>query len=159
MLKGSALFVLVTVVSCLTLAQGNFPKNPDADLTPGSLCSHPDAYRYPEKIKYCNRDVSGGEKAQIFRNYDNLGYRTRSMDRQAFKIDHYIPLCAGGSNDESNLWPQHVSVYTITDKLEELVCIKMSEGRLKQRDAIEYIRRAKNNLDEAPEIEDEVRGL
>src|SRR5690606_28325058 len=110
-----------------------------------SLCEHPDAYRYPEKIKYCNRDVSGGEKAEIFREYDKIGFRTRSIDRQKFKIDHYIPLCAGGSNEPSNLWPQHVSVYTITDRLEEMICSKMAEGRLKQKDAVDIIREAKNN--------------
>lgn len=159
MIKGAALFVLVSVVCSMTLAQGNFPTGPDATLTPGSLCNHADSIRYPERIKYCKRDVSGGEKAQVFRNYDNIGYNTRSMDRQAFKIDHYIPLCAGGGNDERNLWPQHESVYQITDKLEELVCIKMAEGRLSQKKAIEFIRRAKNNLDEAPAIEDQVRGL
>lgn len=159
MFKGAALFVLVSVVSSLTLAQGDFPLGPDAALTPGSLCNSADQIRYPEKIKYCKRDVSGGEKAQVFRKYDNIGYHTRSMNRQDFKIDHYIPLCAGGGNDERNLWPQHVSVYQITDKLEELVCIKMAEGRLSQKKAIDYIRRAKNNLDEAPGIEDEVRGL
>lgn len=159
MFKSTALFVLVSFVSCLTLAQGNFPTSPDASLTPGALCNNPDSYRYPEKIKYCKRDVSGGEKAEIFRNYDSIGFRTRNMDRQDFKIDHYIPLCAGGGNDERNLWPQHVSVYQITDKLEELVCIKMAEGRLKQKEAIELIRRAKNNLDEAPAIEDQVRGM
>jgi hypothetical protein len=158
-MKSTALFVLVTVASCLTWAQGEFPKGPDASLTPGALCNHPDAYRYPERIAYCTRDVSGGEKAQIFRAYDQIGFRTRSMNRQDFKIDHYIPLCAGGANDARNLWPQHKSVYVITDKLEELVCQKMAEGKLKQKDAIAYIRQAKNNLDEAPGIEDEVRGL
>lgn len=157
--QGLALTILVSVVCSLAQADGNFPMHPDERLTPGSVCHHADAIRYPERIKYCNRDVSGSEKAQIFRNYDNIGFRTRSMERRAFKIDHYIPLCAGGSNDESNLWPQHESVYVITDKLEELVCQKMAEGRLKQKDAIEYIRRAKNNLDEAPDIEEEVRGL
>lgn len=158
-MKSTALFVLVSIVGSLTWAQGNFPTGPDATLTPGALCNSASQIRYPERIKYCKRDVSGGEKAQIFKAYDQIGYRTRSMDRQQFKIDHYIPLCAGGSNSEDNLWPQHESVYVITDKLEELVCIKMSEGRLSQKRAIEYIKRAKNNLDEAPGIEDEVRGL
>ncbi len=146
-------------VSVHAEAQGQFPKGPEEVLTPGDLCDHPDAYRYPERIAYCERDVSRDLKSRVFEKYDQLGYRTRSMKRQAFKIDHYIPLCAGGSNDIENLWPQHQSIYVITDELEALVCEKMKEGRLKQKDAVDYIIRAKNHLDEAPAIIREVESL
>lgn len=159
MLKSTALFGLLFVLSLTSFAADSFPKSPEESLTPGVLCNNPDAYRYPEKIKYCNRDVTPGEKAQIFNKYDQLGYRTRSMKRQAFKIDHYIPLCAGGDNHEENLWPQHESVYKITDPLEALVCEKMAAGRLKQREAIKLVMEAKNNLDMAPVIIEQVRAL
>ncbi len=162
MLKSLALlslFVVCTMGSLEVQALEAFPKGPDATLTPGDLCHHPDAYRYPERIAYCERDVSSSEKAAIFQKYDQLGYRTRQMKRTAFKIDHYIPLCAGGSNSEKNLWPQHESVYELTDKLEALVCEKMAAGRLKQKDAIDYIVEAKNNLQRARTIEAEVRSL
>lgn len=159
MFKGTALFALVLLVSIFSHAGGNFPKGPDESLTPGVLCSRPDTYRYPEKIAYCERNVSTSEKAAIFQKYDQIGYRTRSMRRQAFKIDHYIPLCAGGANDERNLWPQHESVYKITDPLEALVCEKMAAGRLKQKDAIAFVMEAKNNLDQAPSIIARVQAL
>ncbi|KHD87341.1 MAG: hypothetical protein OM95_15095 [Bdellovibrio sp. ArHS] len=159
MFKSAALLAVVVLLSTVSHADGNFPKGPDASLTPGALCSRADSYRYPEKIKYCERDVSSSEKAAIFQKYDQLGYRTRSMKRQAFKIDHYIPLCAGGANSERNLWPQHESIYRITDQLEALVCEKMAEGRLKQKEAVALIMQAKNNLDEVPEIEAQVRAL
>ncbi|MEK2645583.1 hypothetical protein [Bdellovibrio sp. BCCA] len=159
MFKGAALFVTVLLCSTLSHAGENFPKGPDAALTPGVLCSHPDSYRYPEKIKYCERDVSSSTKAGIFQKYDQIGYRTRSMKRQAFKIDHYIPLCMGGANDVKNLWPQHESVYQITDQLEALLCEKMAAGRLLQKDAIQLIMEAKNHLDEVPEIEARARAL
>lgn len=159
MFKGFALLTSLLFVTTLSYAGESFPKGPDAALTPGALCEHPDAYRYPEQIKYCERDVSSSTKAEIFKNYDKLGYRTRSMKRQAFKIDHYIPLCAGGSNEETNLWPQHVSVYEITDRLEALVCEKMAAGRLEQKDAVEFIKEAKNNLDEVPAITARVNAL
>jgi hypothetical protein len=74
------------------------------------------------------------------------------MPRGKFKIDHYIPLCMGGSNERANLWPQHESVYTITDPLEQALCAKMSEGKLLQSAAIDLIRQAKNHLDQAPDI-------
>ena len=81
------------------------------------------------------------------------------MPRADFKIDHYIPLCAGGSNDESNLWPQHESVYQITDPLEPLVCEKMAAGKLTQAQAIELVRQAKNDLSKADVIINHVDSL
>lgn len=151
------LFVFFT--SSVVFALPSFPIAPDPQLTPGSLCRSSTKVRYPERIKYCKRDVSGGRKRGIFVKYDQMGYRTGSMDRQLFKIDHYIPLCAGGSNEESNLWPQHFSVYRITDQLEEQVCLRMAEGKLSQKNAVELIKKAKNNLSLAPEIEAYVRSL
>jgi hypothetical protein len=68
------------------------------------------------------------------------------MNRADFKIDHFIPLCAGGSNDSVNLWPQHKNVYEITDPIEPLLCAKMAQGRLSQTDAIKLIVRAKTDL-------------
>jgi len=75
------------------------------------------------------------------------------MDRKDFKIDHFIPLCAGGSNDPSNLWPQHKSVYEITDPVEPLICAKMAAGKLDQAYAIKLITTAKTtNLDEVKNV-------
>lgn len=140
-------------------ASGQFPKGPDATLTPGALCEHPDSYRYPEKIAYCVRNVSSDLKRSLFVKYDQLGYRTTQMNRMDFKIDHYIPLCMGGANDEKNLWPQHKSIYAITDPLEPVLCQKMADGRLSQAKAVEYIKEAKNHLDEVPAILAEVNRL
>lgn len=137
-----------------------FPIGPDAGVTPGSLCTHPTQHRYPENIAYCSRNVESDLKRELIREYDQkFGYSIESMDRQKFKIDHYIPLCAGGSNEADNLWPQHVSVYTITDPLEALICQKMSDGVLSQKDAVDTIRNAKNNLAEVPEIISRVQSL
>lgn len=130
-----------------------FPSSPDARLTPGSLCVKPDAKRYPEGIAYCERKVHPELKARVMQIYDQrLGYRVTAMKRQLFKIDHYIPLCMGGSNEPENLWPQHESVYVLTDPLEELTCTKMSEGRLSQKDAVTIIKQAKANPARAAEI-------
>ncbi|WP_413287759.1 hypothetical protein [Bdellovibrio sp. HCB337] len=162
MFKSLSLAIVLSFVSISTFAysnSGNFPKGPDSALTPGALCEHPDSYRYPEKIAYCERDVSSDLKKEIFVNYDQLGYRTREMNRMAFKIDHYIPLCMGGSNSVKNLWPQHESVYQITDPLEPLLCEKMADGRISQKKAVEYIVEAKNNLDEVKRIIREVNQL
>ena len=131
----------------------DFPTFPDPQMTPGSVCESPTEFRYPEHIAYCERNVDTELKRDIIRVYDeSFGYRIQQMDRQAFKIDHYIPLCMGGSNDRSNLWPQHRTVFEKTDSLEQKLCQKMSGGELKQSEAIELIKHAKNNLDEIDEI-------
>jgi hypothetical protein len=158
-----ALALAVLVLSTLSFHQSfadSFPTGPAAQLTPGKLCDHPDATRYPEKIAYCTRDVTPETKRQIIEEYDRkFGYTIESMPRSDFKIDHYIPLCVGGSNDISNLWPQHVSVYTVTDPLEEAVCEKMSDGKLLQKDAVKLIVEAKTHLDETPTILAQVNAL
>lgn len=137
-----------------------FPKNPNPEMTPGELCNTPSAYRYPEKIKYCDRNVSPEMKKEIIAEYDaEFGYRIQQMDRSKFKIDHLIPLCAGGANTKQNLWPQHESVYQITDRLEAEICAKMAEGKLMQRRAVELILTAKKNLDQADSIFQDVEAL
>ncbi len=154
--------IILSVISINTFAysaSGSFPKGPDAVLTPGALCEHPNSYRYPERIPYCERDVSSDLKRALFVKYDQLGFRTGQMQRMDFKIDHYIPLCMGGANDEKNLWPQHKSIYAITDPLEPLLCEKMSLGRLSQKKAVEYIMYGKNHLDEVPRVINEVNKL
>ncbi len=134
-------------------APQQFPIAPDPRLTPGSLCTAPSRLRFPEKIKYCERSVSGQLKDQIIQIYDSqLGFKIRQTGRSSFKIDHYIPLCLGGSNQPDNLWPQHVSVYEYTDPVEAIACKKLSEGKIKQQSAIEFLIRAKGNLQEAPVI-------
>lgn len=137
-----------------------FPTNPNPSLTPGSTCTDPDELRYPEHIKYCERDVDTSLKRAIIQQYDSeLHYRIGQLNRADFKIDHYIPLCMGGSNHQNNLWPQHKSVFEVTDMLEQVSCEKMAQGKLRQADAISIIKRAKNDLVEAPRLLEQVRNM
>lgn len=137
-----------------------YPVGPDHNLTPGEICQNPDTYRYPEHIAYCERDVDSSLKWKVIEKYnDVLGYDIQAKDRSSFKIDHYIPLCMGGANAESNLWPQHKSVYVITDPLEAEACAKMSAGKLLQKKAIELIFEAKNDLSKAPAVLQQIRAL
>ncbi|MES2856996.1 MAG: hypothetical protein V4692_14100 [Bdellovibrionota bacterium] len=149
------LFVVSSYASAVNASdfQERFPTHPDSQLTPGKLCENGRTRRYPEGIAYCQRNVDTQTKKERFQEYDQeLGFETTRMDRQEFKIDHYIPLCMGGSNHSDNLWPQHESVYSITDPMEQVACEKMSQGLLKQARAIELIRRGKNNLQEVSGI-------
>lgn len=136
---------------------GKYPLNPETSVTPGDLCEHPDELRYPEKIKYCERHVSSGTKDEIIQMYDKkFGYAVAAMRRGDFKIDHFIPLCMGGSNDVENLWPQHKTVYSVTDPFEPRLCDLMKAGRMKQAEAMNYIKKVKFNLDAADGIMNEI---
>jgi hypothetical protein len=156
-------FSVAAAVLCATLltasAQDSYPQNPILTVTPGSYCTHPDTYRYPEHIPYCNRDVKTGEKWKVINEYNKLGFKIDDSNRNQFKIDHLIPLCMGGSNEIDNLWPQHQTVYVITDPLEGVACEKMADGKLLQKHAVELLMQAKMHLDQAPEILKELQAL
>lgn len=151
------LVLFVTLLSLNLWAAPPFPESPNEGLTPGVVCDKPDSYRYPERIAYCERNVAASLKAAVIREYDkDLGFQVGSMNRQDFKIDHYIPLCMGGANEKENLWPQYKTVYVKTDPIEEKLCRLMEKGRMLQKEAIETIRHVKNNLDEADKLSREL---
>lgn len=153
-------FLSTLILSNFALAADKFPMGPNENVTPGALCESSPVKRYPENIVYCERNVDTTLKKQIISMYDEkFGYSIRQMNRGDFKIDHFIPLSIGGSNSIENLWPQHKSVYTVTDELEALLFAKISEGRIKQAEAIRVIREAKNNLPRVPELQHYVSGL
>lgn len=128
-----------------------YPRWPDASITPGATCSHADSTRYPERIKYCDRDVEPQLKVRIFAFYDQrLGFHTQALPRGDFKIDHLIPLCMGGGNEQTNLWPQHETIYTLTDPIEPYLCGLLARGQLKQVEVMKIIRDVK----QAPETTD-----
>jgi len=130
--------------------RNSFPISPDASLTPGKFCERPSQYRYAERIGWCKRDVSRSTKARVIATYDaRLGFRVGDMNRQEFKIDHYIPLCMGGSNAEENLWPQHQTVYSATDPIEQRLCELVAAGTMRQVEAVDLIRQSKADLAEA----------
>jgi len=129
--------------------KAEFPEKPETKLTPGSLCDRPDEYRYQERIAYCKRDVSTNLKYDVMNEYREEGYRLNMNNRSSYKIDHFIPLCAGGSNNENNLWPQHITVFTITDPIESRGCEKLKAGKITQVKLIELIREVKLDLSKA----------
>lgn len=154
------LTLLFTISFSGTINASDFPRGPELSITPGKICDHPSSYRYPEQIPYCVRDVTYQTKEVIIKEYDQkFNYRIEYLNRTDFKIDHFIPLCAGGSNDIVNLWPQHRSVYEITDPLEPIICAKMALGKLKQKEAIALITEAKTNLSRTAQIIQYVSGL
>ena len=114
----------------------DFPAVPDADLTPGSMCSRSDPdfdeLRYLERIPHCKRNVSSATKRAVYASY-GLGYNPD----KAYTIDHLISLSMGGSNRASNLWPQHRSIHTA--RPEYYTFCRLRDGDLTQAAAIKII--------------------
>lgn len=153
---------LLLVVTNISLAQNSiaeYPKGPTAKFTPGELCDRPVSYRYPENIAYCDRIVSTEQKDEVFATYRKNGYRMSYVNRADYKIDHYFPLCAGGSNNNENLWPQHISLANVTDSIEQLGCDKMAKGKITQAKFIALIKRVKNDLSQATAVKSELSRL
>lgn len=156
-MKKNAIKIFFLYAGLLTIAGyahgAQYPQGPDLQVTPGKLCDRPTKYRYPENIAYCERDVVYSTKEIVIGEYDTkFNYKIATLPREDFKIDHLIPLCAGGSNDIQNLWPQHKTIYVITDPLEPILCAKMAQGRLKQADAVGLVIEAKTHLDRTKKI-------
>lgn len=139
------IITLLFILLSYTLHAAEFPQIPDPELTPGKLCQNPSVKRYAERINYCARDVSRDLKQEIFSDYRKLGFTLNPSKRQQFKIDHLIPLCAGGSNNRKNLWPQHQSIYIDTDQIEHIGCEKLAQNKIKQKELIVLILSAKKN--------------
>jgi hypothetical protein len=79
---------------------------PDPVKTPGAV-------RTTDRAEICNtktkdvRDVSGSLKEAVRRSYGMSHKRDGWCNgEEACEIDHLIPLAIGGSNDQTNLWPQ-----------------------------------------------------
>lgn len=145
--------LIIALMTMTSLAWGaryksEFPMGPDLSITPGRLCESPDSYRYPERIAYCNREVDYEAKEVVFRLYRDQGYRLKIVDRADYKIDHLIPLCAGGSNREENLWPQHKTLFQLTDPMESLGCDKLRQGKITQRDLVDVIIKVKKDVNQ-----------
>ncbi len=136
--------------------QKNYPTSPSIDLTPGELCTKPDMLRYPEQISYCHRDVDSSMKSKVIQEYMQKisGFNITFANRNEYKIDHYIPLCMGGANTITNLWPQHMSVYKYTDSLELNICKELELGKITQAVAVLKIKFAKNYLQQVIESPD-----
>lgn len=112
---------------------------PNPKLTPGVLCSSSDpdfkGYDYPSQIPRCNRNIGNLEKAEVARNYENI---PRS-EWVKYEFDHYIPLCAGGSNNIRNLWPQPITEARQKDVIEVQVCTALKAGTMTQDQALQKI--------------------
>jgi hypothetical protein len=139
-----------SLATSLTANAEVYPTQPLASVTPGILCSEPDSFRYAENIPYCERDVNSKIKKTVIKLYMEVvpGFTITIETRHEYKIDHYIPLCMGGANVVENLWPQHMTVFKVTDDIEFSLCQQMDLGELSQADAVAQIKFAKSHIED-----------
>lgn len=112
---------------------------PDPALTPGELCTPSDpnfsGYDYPEHVARCRRNIMTDEKLAVARSYGDIP----QANWPEYEFDHLIPLCAGGSNDIKNLWPQPIAEAHQKDTLENDICIAMKAGTMTQAQAVQKV--------------------
>ena len=129
------LALLASVLSQKALAISQ----PDWNKTPGFLCSEQDPnfakFDYPEHIARCTRNVDTQEKLQIAQEYGNIP----QAEWKNYEFDHLIPLCAGGSDDIRNLWPQPIDEAHLKDKLEDTICGGLRAGTMTQAEAVQKV--------------------
>jgi hypothetical protein len=82
-----------------------------------------------------HRNVPASEHTKVYEEY---AVPLDKRNKRAGEVDHFYPLCAGGSNDITNLWYQptdstwngQVLGFHQKDDLETWVCAQIKAGRL-----------------------------
>lgn len=112
---------------------------PNLQITPGLICSAQDpnfsGYDYPEHIARCKRNFGNPEKLKVAQMYGGIP----ESDWPNYEFDHLIPLCAGGSDDIRNVWPQPIGDAHLKDAIENEICLSMKAGTMTQAQATQKI--------------------
>lgn len=107
------------------------PQLPDHACTPGAVETTDLDVICHQSTKE-RRNVSTAEKRQVFAEY-GIPWE----DRASFEVDHLTPLCAGGSNEIGNLWPQPLAEAHVKDVYEEESKRRICAGTMTPKQAQE----------------------
>lgn len=106
----------------------------DATLTPGSYCTKDSKdfleFRYKDQVAVCRRNVLPSLKNLVYKSY-----QVKDEEKILYTIDHKIPLFAGGSNEQTNLWPQPREITSA--KLEQIIFHLLNKDTINQKQAID----------------------
>jgi uncharacterized protein YgiM (DUF1202 family) len=91
-----------------------------------------------------HRDVPASVHKKVYDEYKVSPDQRNIKDGE---VDHFYPLCAGGSNDIKNLWYQPAVGdwngkdfgYHTKDKLEAYICVQIKAGKLDPKEAFDRI--------------------
>lgn len=125
---GAAYFLLPgapKAVSVVTITQCHWdPHYADRSCTPGSTFPH------VTRADVCtrgwataHRHTTDAQRHRVFAAY-GIPYAEHSI----YEFDHLIPLEAGGSNADTNVWPERIDLAQIKDKIENTVHKKICRG-------------------------------
>lgn len=81
--------------------------------------------------------------------YDEYNIPADARNIQHGEVDHFYPLCAGGSNDIKNLWYQPAENewngknfgFHEKDKLEAYICVQIKAGKMEPKNAFDRIQK------------------
>ena len=125
-----AVATLVAIVATVPASAFEVQIRPDKNLTGGSVrtgdrdaaCGHAKENRHPLPPRVRDEILTR--------------YRLLPGTHPDYEIDHLIPLCLGGADDPSNLWPQPRRSKEETwnaeakDRLEHLMCEMVCNGKI-----------------------------
>jgi len=91
-----------------------------------------------------HRNVPSAEHKHVYDEYDVPQSKRNKVDGE---VDHFYPLCAGGSNKIENLWYQpSINMsngenfgFHEKDKLETYICVQIKNGKLDPKEAFDRI--------------------
>jgi hypothetical protein len=107
---------------------------PKAQFTPGHAKATIEAVVCGSSYIADNKDVYDVTKRLVFKNY-NITYPNATVSDVI--IDHFIPVGLGGSNDDSNLWPQYETApgFHEKDAAENYLRGEVCSGRMQLEEA------------------------
>jgi hypothetical protein len=129
------LAVLALLVAAAPAAAQDWAIVPDPTLTPGAV-------RTTDVADICSTPTSGLRHWSRERDDRILSeYGLPTGPHPSVEIDHLIPLCLGGADDDKNLWPEpRRSIEKewpaeLKDDLEHRLCETVCAGELDAREA------------------------